>query len=93
MTQQSEPEISPITASFAERLSAFHRSLPPEEQKLLEEILALANRGMAEDDTSGYALITYVAAQFPPTSVSPVEPSLGLTARLEPKGNSVIDRG
>lgn len=60
MTQPSQPELSPIGASFAERLGAFHRSLPPEEQKLLEEILALADRGMAADDTSGYALNAYL---------------------------------
>jgi hypothetical protein len=60
MTQPSQPELSPIGASFAEHLSAFHRSLPPEEQKLLEEILALADRGMAANDTGGYALNAYL---------------------------------
>lgn len=60
MPERSQPDLSPIGASFAEHLSAFHRSLPPEEQKLLEEILALADRGMAADDTGGYALNTYL---------------------------------
>ena len=54
MAEQPQAELSPVGASFAAHLSAFHRSLPPEEQKLLEEILALADRGMGGDDTSGY---------------------------------------
>jgi hypothetical protein len=60
MAEQPQAELSPVGASFAEHLGAFHRSLPPEEQKLLEEILALADRGMAADDTSGYAVDAFI---------------------------------
>ena len=46
-----EPKLSPLEASFAEHLRAFHRSLPPDEQSLLEQVVALAEAASGSDVT------------------------------------------
>ena len=55
MIEQSQPELSPAAASFAEHVRAFHAGLPAEEQKLLEQVFALAEMVAQSADTEGYA--------------------------------------
>lgn len=58
MTEQPQPELSPVATSFAERVRAFHQSLPPEEQALLEQVFALAETAVAGgEDTQGFFTI------------------------------------
>ena len=55
MTEQTQPELSPVAASFAEHVRALHAGLPAEEQKLLEQVFALAEVVAQSADTEGYA--------------------------------------
>jgi len=43
---------SPVGAAFVEHIRAFHQSLPPDEQAMLEEIFALAQSG---SDVQGFS--------------------------------------
>lgn len=52
---QSHSEAAAVARSFAEHVRAFHRSLPAEEQILLEEVFALAERARVMD-TEGHLL-------------------------------------
>jgi len=54
---QSEP--TPVEASFAAHIEAFHQSLPREEQELLEQLFALAQSAGGEaSDVQGFAFVT-----------------------------------
>lgn len=57
MTQESQRETTPDrpATSFAQHVRAFHRSLPIEEQRMLEEVFALAEMVASQgQDVSGY---------------------------------------
>jgi hypothetical protein len=51
MAEQSGPTMSPLEASFAAHVRAFHQSLPPEEQSMLEQVLALAEAASGAEVT------------------------------------------
>jgi hypothetical protein len=57
---QEQQGLSSVGHSFAAQVRAFHAELPAEEQRLLEEILAVAERGIQEEDTQGYAVDMYL---------------------------------
>ncbi len=61
--QQSQPDGAAIARSFAEHVRAFHRSLPPEEQVLLEEVFALAEYARGQD-TEGHLLPAHDARKI-----------------------------
>lgn len=55
MPETTGPSLSPVAASFARRMRAFHQSLPADEQKLLERVFALAEAGSERSgDVEGY---------------------------------------
>jgi hypothetical protein len=55
MTQESQPSPEDVAASFVAHIKEFHRSLPAEEQQLLEQVFSLAERGQGtDDDAAGY---------------------------------------
>lgn len=57
MTMQSGEGTGSVGASFAEHVRQFHRSLPPEEQVLLEQVFALAGSAyQSMDDTEGHGM-------------------------------------
>jgi len=57
MADSTQPEPTPVQASFAAHCHAFHGTLPPEEQTLLEQVFALA-RSASQDqaDVQGFAV-------------------------------------
>lgn len=48
MPESTQGEVSPVGASFAAHVQEFHRSLPPEEQALLEQVFELAASAAGE---------------------------------------------
>ena len=48
MAESTQAEPSPVQASFATHVQAFHGSLPPEEQTMLEQVFALAQSASQE---------------------------------------------
>ena len=60
MSEETSPELSPLTAAIAAHIRDFHAGLPAEEQALLERVFALAEGAAANDETQGYALNAYM---------------------------------
>jgi hypothetical protein len=58
MPEESARATDPAAAAFAEHVRAFHRSLPPDEQALLEEVFRLAALAEAAEggDVQGHQL-------------------------------------
>src|SRR5579885_2361302 len=58
MTEVQAQEAEPVVAAFAQHVRAFHASLPIEEQRLLEELFALAAKTYAgkAEQVSGYGV-------------------------------------
>ena len=54
MSEQTPRDPQALAASFGEHLRTFHDSLPPDEQALLEQVVALAEAAAQERDTAGY---------------------------------------
>ena len=54
MSEQRPQDPQAVAASFGEHLRTFHDSLPPDEQALLEQVVALAEAAAQERDTAGY---------------------------------------
>jgi len=57
MTESKQPELTPVQASFAAHLRAFHDTLPSEEQTILEQIFA-------QPDVQGFDLTRPEIAPF-----------------------------
>lgn len=58
MPGSTQPEQSPVSASFQEHVKAFHESLPPEERALLQQLFALAESASKQEaDVQGFACI------------------------------------
>lgn len=56
MTQEAQPQLDPVSASFAQHVREFHRTLPPEEQALLEQVFRLAEAAtQLAGDAQGFA--------------------------------------
>jgi hypothetical protein len=56
MAEQARAELDPVSVSFAAHVRAFHGTLPPEEQVLLEQIFRLAEAVTRQaGDTQGFA--------------------------------------
>jgi len=57
MTQPSHDTLTAAGRSFAEHLAAFHAGLPAEQQALLEQLVALAERATdSSAETEGFML-------------------------------------
>lgn len=54
MSQANPPETSALIASFSEHIQAFHRTLPTDEQEMLERVFAMAEAAVTQGDTQGY---------------------------------------
>ena len=54
MAEHSQPEMTPLAASFAEHVRAFHQSLPTDEQTLLEQVFALAEAARESAEVTGF---------------------------------------
>ena len=48
-----------INSSFAAHVRAFHESLPPREQQLLEMVFRLAEQSTVEEDTHGHTILPF----------------------------------
>jgi len=56
MAEPAKPAMSSLEASFADHMRAFHQSLPPAEQSMLERLLALADAASGADVT-GFSMV------------------------------------
>lgn len=55
MTQENQPSAADVAAAFVAHVQAFHRSLPADEQMLLEQVFALAERAQTgSSDVTGH---------------------------------------
>lgn len=86
MAESAQPQQGPVVVAFAEHIRAFHRSLPPEEQELLEAVFTLAgSAGSNAAEVQGFTaepigLLALVEQMQAPTP-------MGLAgARSKPKG-------
>jgi hypothetical protein len=55
---QDAGEMEAAAASFAQHVRDFHRSLPPDEQVLLEQIFHLAEAVSSQAETQGFGFST-----------------------------------
>ena len=65
MNEQGARDPQAVAAAFAEHLRAFHGSLPPDEQPLLEQVVALAEAVVRAQDTAGYFNYSKIEQEYP----------------------------